>query len=82
MPQALNLHHLPKSSVLNRNPLKPHFEDEDLEDAWHIQRFNHFRKVNQRAVAVLIVINIIFLVLIISVDAPKHLPHRFECMLY
>ena len=60
MPQALKLHHPPKSSVLNRNPLKPHFEDEESEEAWHLQRFDHFRKVNQRAVAALIVINIIF----------------------
>ena len=82
MPQALNLHHPPKTSILNRNPFKPHFEDEELEEAWHLQRFDHFRKVNQRAVAVLIVINIIFLVLILSVDAPNHLPQRFACMLY
>jgi len=60
MPQALNLHHPPKTSVLNRNPLKPHFENEELEEAWQFQRIDHFKKVNRRAVAVLVVINIIF----------------------
>ena len=32
MPQALNLHHPPKTSVLTHNPLKPHFEDEESEE--------------------------------------------------
>ena len=71
MPQALNLHHPPKTSILNRNLFKPHFEDEELEEAWHLQRIDRFRKVNQRAVAVIIVINIIFLVLILSISILK-----------
>jgi len=82
MPQALNLHHPPKTSALNHNPLKPHFEDEELEEAWHLQRIDRFRKVNQRAVAVIIVINIIFLILILNLDAPNHLPQRFGCILF
>ena len=58
MPQALNsiIHQKPHP---NRNPFKPHFEDEELEEAWQFQRII-FQKGKSACCCSIIVINIIF----------------------
>jgi class 3 adenylate cyclase len=54
MTEDLRLHESSSGASLNRSYFRPRFEDSDLEGAWMVERLGTFRRVNRRALWVLL----------------------------
>jgi len=61
MPEDLQLHQNQTDDSLTRSFFRPRFDDSGLEDAWMVERLDSFRRVNRRALWVMLLASLSFL---------------------
>jgi class 3 adenylate cyclase len=67
MSEHLNLHEVQGQAGLSRSPFRPRFGDPQLEAEWMVERLGAFRRINGRALWVLLISSLVFVCVDVAV---------------